>query len=233
MGRPFTNEQDEWLRDHHSPDKTIRSITNEFNLFFNERRTVDVIKVHCRILGLKQKNMQKFSDEEDAWLLRHCREMSYKETTKLFNETFNANRSCGVIKVHCNRELGVGFKNDHGRNGCDIGTEKVRHGFVYVKVSDIRCKKTGAQSTKVNWKPKAQVVWEQHYGKLLPKGYTIVFLDRNHFNLDIKNIYAVDGRVLREMTKRRWFSDDPNLTLAAIKWCELFYKVKDVMRGES
>jgi hypothetical protein len=153
--------------------------------------------------------------------------MDYRETTAKFNERFSEARSPEVVKNHC-LKLGVHFKNDHLWTSEKIGTEKIRNGFVWVKVSDIPCKGTGKTSTSVNWRQKSHIVWEQHYGSLPPEGYMIVFLDRNKQNFDINNLYAVNKRILREMAKNSWWTPDPNFNLAAIKWCELHFALKDI-----
>ena len=75
---------------------------------------------------------------------------------------------------------------------------------------------------------KSHVVWEQHYGSAPPEGHTIVFLNRDTKDCSIENLYAVSPRVLREMSKKKWWSTDRELTLTAIKWCELFYAMKDL-----
>lgn len=227
MGKAFTEEQDAWLRMNHAPSKIIRQLTEEFNWFWGDSRSVDTMKHHCKRLGLQQER-RNFTAEQDAWLRENSRFMDYKETTERFNEMFSTSRTPGTIKVHCNRDLGIGFKNDHLWTGDAIGAEKIRNGYVWVKVSDIPCKHTGKLSADINWRQKSHIVWEQHHGSLPPEGYTIVFLDRNKQNCDIENLYAVSNKVLREMSKKSWWSENPELTLAAIKWCELFYTLKEV-----
>ena len=228
MGKPFTAEQDDWLRRNHSPEKLIRELTAEFNVAFGEDRSVDTMKHHCRNLLLPRSN-RFFSEEEDLWLSEHSRDGSYLEVAAEFNRIFGQERTPNVIKVHCNRELHVGFKNRKYSNVYPIGTEVVRHGFVWVKVSNIRCEKSGKlTSGVVNWRQKSHVVWEQHYGSAPPEGYTIVFLNRDTKDCSIENLYAVSPRVLREMSKKKWWSTDRELTLAAIRWCELFYAMKDL-----
>ena len=228
MGKLFTSEQDDWLRRNHSPEKLIRELTAGFNDAFGEDRSVDSIKHHCRKLML-QRNNRSFSEDEDRWLSEHSKDGSYLEVAAAFNRIFGKNRTPQVIKVHCNRELHVGFKNRKFVNVCPIGTEVVRHGFVWVKLSDIPCKKgLKLQSGVVNWRQKSHVVWEQHYGSAPPEGYTIVFLNRDTRDCSIENLYAVSPRVLREMSKKKWWSTDRALTLTAIKWCELFYAMKDL-----
>ena len=227
MNKPFTAAQDEWLRKHHSPDRIMRDLTAEYNAFWGENRSVDVMKHHCRRIGLQQER-RNFTPEQDAWLTERSGRLSIKDMTAQFNREFGTHRSEPVIKVHCNRELHIRFLNSHFQAGDPIGTEVVRSGgYVWVKVSD-RIPQQGEQSGWINWKPKAHVVWEQHYGSMPPKGYTIVFLDRDKQNTDISNLYAVSGKVNREMSKKKWWNTNPELTLAAIKWCELFYTIKEV-----
>ena len=225
MGKAFTAEQDEWLRKHHSPKRIIREFTDEYNAFWGENRSIDTMKHHCKNLGLIQRKNQRFTPEQDAWLIERQRRYSIHDLTELFNQTFDIDRSEQVIKVHCNRELGIRFRNDKSQEGMPIGSETIRGGFLWVKVSNTA---KGANASWVNWRQKSHIVWEQHYGSLPPDGYTIVFLDRNKQNCNIKNLYAVSGKVLREMSKKSWWNDSPELTLAAIKWCELHFALKEV-----
>lgn len=227
MGKPFTAEQDAWLRTHHAPDKIIRQLTEEYNIFWGESRSVGTIKFHCKKMGLLQSYGQPFTAQQDAWLQENSRFMDYKETAEQFNEIFSASRSPEVIKNRCVK-LGVRFKNDHRWTSAPIGTEKIRNGFVWVKISDIPCKGTGKTSASVNWRQKSHIVWEQHYGSMPPDDCTIVFLDRNKQNFDISNLYAVKNKILREMAKNSWWKSAPAFTLAAIKWCELHFALKEV-----
>ena len=227
MGKPFTAEQDDWLRRNHSTKKLIRELTAEFNAAFGEDRSADTMKHRCRKLML-QRNNRFFSEEEDRWLSEHSRDGSYLEVAAEFNRVFGQTRTPGVIKVHCNRALHAGFKNQKYSNSFPIGTEVIRCGFVWVKVSNIHCEKSGKlTSSVVNWRQKSHIVWEQHYGSAPPEGYTIVFLNRDTKDCRIENLYAVSPRVMREMSKKKWWSTDRELTLAAIRWCELFYAMKE------
>lgn len=170
---------------------------------------------------------RRFTPEHDAWFRERAGLLSIKDMTEQFNQTFGENRSEGVVKVHCNRELGIRFLGNRRNNfWFPIGTEKIRSGYIWVKVAD-EVPENGEKSAWSNWRQKSHVVWEQHHGTI-PPGHTIVFLDGDHMNTNIENLYAVSGRVLREMSKKSWWSSDPDRTLAAIKWCELFYTIKDV-----
>ena len=81
--KPFSKEQDEWLKKHHYPDVAISIFTSEYNNFWNENRSVDTMKHHCAKLGLKQER-RTFTQEQDEWLLERNRKYSLKDTTLAF-----------------------------------------------------------------------------------------------------------------------------------------------------
>lgn len=226
--KPFTKEQNTWLKEHHSPTKIYRILTEEYNSAFGDTRTVDVIKAHCRTaLGLKQKT-KLFTANMNAWLMEHSGKLTVKQMTEQFNAWFGENRNAGTIKVHCNRDLGIRFSGDGRGYTAPIGAESIRSGYIWVKVSnDIPGE--GERAADINWKPKSHLVWEKHNGTI-PEDYIIVFLNRDKTDCSIENLYAIPPIVNREMSKKKWWNRDPDLTLAAIKWCELFYAAKAVRK---
>ncbi len=221
----FSKEQIEWLRSNHNPEVTIKDLTKAFNQKFNESRSMGVIKHKCHALGLKQSD-KSYTDEQYEWLKQNAPLMTVKETAIQFNMRFGQNRSADSLATICNRDLHLKHLAPRKLSQVPIGTETLRNGYIYVKVADIH----GRGMQYKAWRPKHHIVWEEHYEKI-PEEKTIIFLDKNHLNPSIENLYAVDGRVLREMSKKKWFSENPDLTLAAIKWCELFYVTKDVINS--
>lgn len=171
-----------------------------------------------------------YTAEQDVWLRENAPKMSRKKATELFNEVFSESRSEGAIKVRCNKILGIGFARVQfgmaNGSALPIGTERVRSGYVWVKVQGEK-PNGGKAAGYANWKQKAQIVYEKTYGEI-PKGHLVVFLNRNTLDCRPENLYAVSPQVNREMSKKSWWSKDPELTLTAIKWCELFYAIKDL-----
>ena len=170
-----------------------------------------------------------YTAEQDEWLRENAPGLSRKAATELFNSTFGEHRSEGSLKVHCNKILGVGFANVKAgmANGSalPIGTERVRCGYVWVKVKGDK-PEDGKKAGYANWRQKAQIVYETANGPI-PKGYLVVYLNRDTMDCRPENLYAISPQVNREMGKKQWWNENPELTLAAIKWCELFYTLKE------
>lgn len=70
------------------------------------------------------------------------------------------------------------------------------------------------------------MVWEETYGPI-PKGYLIVNLDMDKLNLSIENLYCIPRKMALLMSKNKWWSKDTVITLTAIKYCELWYALKE------
>ena len=65
-----------------------------------------------------------------------------------------------------------------------------------------------------------------NYGPV-PDGKMICFLDCNKENLDIDNLYCIDRRVSVRLAQNGWWSTNPDITLAGIKYAELKEALKD------
>lgn len=170
---------------------------------------------------------RKFTAEQDAWLLENAPHLSRKETTRRFNELFNDNRTEDVLRVHCNRELGIKrtkatiTNSKHTR--CDvkpIGSEVTHNGFTFVKVTD---KHLG--NFYDNWELKQRVLWKQRHGDI-PPNHMIVFLNRDHTDFSEENLFCVSSAINAIMVRNGWYSTDRDITLTAIKWCELHFAIK-------
>ena len=177
-----------------------------------------------------------WSEEEDEWLRLNIDNYTYPELTALFNKKFGHNLKS--VSDHAIKTLGLHKKRNSGcmKKGrkifvrtVPIGHESVRaNGEVYVKVSDKYIPgRTPTISQNPNYRRKKDLIWEKHYGEI-PDGCLIVNLDMDKSNTCIKNLYCIPRNIGLMMGKNKWWSDDPNITLAAIKWCELYYKLKEM-----
>ena len=170
---------------------------------------------------------RRFSADEDAWLLENAPHLSRKETTRLFNELFDENRTEEVLKVHCNRELGIKRTKETRANSqhtrCDtkpIGSETIYNGFTFVKVTD-----ENLGNFYDNWELKQRVLWKQWHGEIPPK-HQIIFLNRDRTDFSEENLFCISSAINAIMIKNGWYSTDREITLTAIKWCELHFALK-------
>ena len=77
-----------------------------------------------------------------------------------------------------------------------------------------------------DWVPLQKKIYEDAHGKIKP-GQMICFLDCNHQNFDIDNLYCIDRRIAIRMAQNGWWSSNRDITLAGIKCIELQIALKN------
>ena len=186
--------------------------------------------------------VSKYTTEENAWIKEHLDDGTYTELAGMFFEKFNRAVSASGLRKQVNR-LGLTGKKHNSSHavvgGClretyPIGAEYTNaDGIVWIKVADNRGvynkKMPGGYSDGGNWRKKAYHNWEQAYGSI-PEGKRLVYLDSNKSNCDVSNLYFTDVRIQGQLAMRKWQFTDRELTLAAIKWLELFYVLKELKK---
>ena len=231
--KPFTDEQSKWLIDHYWDYKYVRLLKDEFNKVYGENRTTDTIKHKCRRLGLSRGRL--FSEEQDKWIADNINLYSRKELTKAFNDKFSQNRTEDVLKVHCNRELGLKFSDNKerlsdlqsNRQKEPIGTIKIfsqgEKKRAYIKVRDEK------HAGFSNYKSYAVHLFEQSNGKL-QDDYCVIFLDGDTMNVALENLYAVSKKAHRlySLMSRyiKGITEDTELKKTALMYCELVTSAK-------
>ena len=158
-------------------------------------------------------NHHHFTKEEKEFIksiFNNC--SSYNDLTTKFNEKFGLNlKSYSLSDLCCKR----------------MKLKRNKNGYIWIKVNDIHFEgKIDNKKYKINWMPKHKYIYEQHYGKI-PEGYFIIFLDNNQMNFDISNLYCVNRKIHAIMSKNKWYTNNKENTLTAIKWCELYYVLKN------
>lgn len=177
--------------------------------------------------------MYFYSEEEEKWLKENVSNfINSVELTKVFNEQFKSNRSAATIKSKIHRLLpehkyghSGGKKKGFGSSvtASPIGTESWKGGYLYVKCADNPLPKnfTTADLRK-NWVAKHRMLWQKAHGAI-PRGGIIIFLDGDRSNFSLDNLYCTNKKTTTAMIRNKWFSENPDITLTAIKWCELHY----------
>lgn len=200
-----------------------------------------------------------YSDEQVEFLKTNAPLMSRKELTERFNEKFGTDKSVRAIKSYCNARgyhspfdgrfkegnvswqtglRGDEFKSHYteetfkrmtqqmieGRKTKKIGDEIIKDGKPYVIVST-----DYSLPHDKRRQPKSRVVWERLHGEI-PKDHCIICLDGNPMNCEPSNLYCMPIQFRTVLAKNQWWFGNAELTLAAIKWCELFYALKGLQQ---
>ena len=188
--------------------------------------------------------LHKWSEEEKDYLKEITPGRHYKEIVELMNEKFNYEFNCGQIKAAIARhKLNTGLtghfpkgnipfnkgtkglmkankssykKGNIPKNYKSIGTERItKDGYTEIKVKDPNV-----------WKLKQRLIYEEHYGEI-PKGYVVMFLDRDKSNFDINNLILISRNQLRTLNQNDLIKDDPELTKSGIILADLLIKINE------
>lgn len=235
--RSYTIEQDEWLREHYYTTKTFEELTEQFNLRFGTDRTQ--YGIQARVNKHLKLARHHFTEEQEAWLRENYDDVGfYDELTEQFNLYFGTNRTVTQVREKCNK--GLGLKGKPGRSSykykdkrqLPVGTIRKTQTATYIKVSETPSKAFGSKIhtrgyQEPYWLPLQKKLYQDAYGPI-ESGKMVCFLDSNSDNFELDNLYCIDRRISAILSKNNWWSSDKDLTLAAIKWCELHYAVKNL-----
>lgn len=173
----------------------------------------------------------RFTEPQELWLRGNYGKVgSYDELTARFNETFGAERRKDAIREKCTKRLGLkGMPNPtvYGKKAKEelpIGTIRRSQTGTYIKVQHAQSSYSSGYSEPY-WLPLQKKIWQDAHGEL-PKGKMVCFLDGNPQNFDLANLYPIDRSIAAIMAKNKWWTSSRELTLTAIKWCELYYAIK-------
>lgn len=172
-----------------------------------------------------------YTPDQEKWLVENYNKYeTYMLMAVDFNRLFNANRKIESIREKCTKRLGIkgiasqtSYKKGNLQKQCPIGTVRKTAAGNYIKVADSKFTyQTGY--AEPYWLPTQKKVWIDHYGEV-PDGKMVIFLDCNRENLDIKNLYCIDRRISAILANNKWYSNNAEVTMTAIKWCELHYAI--------
>lgn len=199
-----------------------------------------------------------FTEEQLEFIKNNAKGLYNLELTKLVNETFKTDFKVSQVENIKNRfrissgltgrfEKGhiptnkgtkgiynaggnkTSFRKGHiSANNLPIGSESWRKDsgggekFCFVKVQDGHGNK--------NWKPKQVVIYESRYGTI-PKGYKVIFADKDRTNFDIDNLILVSYQELLIMNKKGLISENSSSTKTGHLLSKLIDK-KNKLKGE-
>ena len=189
-------------------------------------------------MATKTKADHRFTEEEKNFLRDNINRFTYPQLADAFNAEFGTSLTHGNISDVCIKRLDLKRNKPHtfpkGKrefNAVPIGTEMFDGATLWLKIDDAYHEGTSvSKGADSNWARKSTWVYEQKHGKIA-EGFLIVHLDMDKFNCSPENLYCVSRKVNFMMAKNGWYKQDSELTLTAIKWCELFYATKNMHLG--
>lgn len=189
---------------------------------------------------MKRANGQhKYTATEDEWLKAHADDGTWQEVTQEFNTLFGTTMKS--VSDHAIKTLGIHKTINRSQcpkgtrintNTLPIGTERFNGQDVYVKIADnindCQNRRMPSKRDDPNWKRKDYIVWESA-GNRLPKDASemLIHLNGNRTDCRIENLYLITRRINFELVKNKWHSENAELTLLAIKYCELVDAIKE------
>lgn len=202
----YLPEWEEFLKAN-APLMSRKELTESFNAKFGTNKSVSGIAQACNARGYNASFDGRFKKGNRPWF----EGMSSEERKSHYTEESLRRATEASIKVTKKLKLGDEFVWD---------------GVPHIVVSV----ETGAP-LKNRLYPKRRYVWEQLHGKI-PNTHCIVCLDRNLMNCDPSNLCCIPKSFKALLSRNNWWSDNAELTLAAIKWCELHFAIKDLKDGD-
>ena len=226
----YTEEKLNWLRENYDNYDTVVELTKKFNEKFSCSKEPYAIGKQCSKLGLKKDF--GYTEEQKQWLIDNYDSYdAVVDLAKEFIDVFGLERNYKSIADYCFRKLGLNKdinKKVVPNKKYKVGDEKFEGGYYYIKVKEYeRTGKFDNKKQKQCWKQKQRVIWENYHNQEIPDDCQIVFLNGDRSDFNIENLYCVKKKYLPYMERNHWFSDNPELTLTAIKLCELIYATQE------
>lgn len=109
------------------------------------------------------------------------------------------------------------FKKGHKpHNYKTVGTERVNSDdYIDVKIADPN-----------KWRAKHLLIWEKENGPI-PKGYAVIFGDKNRRNFDINNLILVSRKQLAILNQHHLIQDNADLTRSAVIVADIYSKINE------
>lgn len=220
----FTKEQKDFLLEM-LKDKTPQEVCDLFYEKFNRQTCVgSLINLKCRY-NKDRKSYSKcnLSEEQKKWLLNKIPYYSPIVIADMFKEKFNQD-----IKVGNIRNLRF-YSNNRGKYQRKIFDMRYRDKIkkpLYNEITDNRGRDYVRVGNK-KYQIKRRYVWEQYYGRKIPKGYEVIFLDNDKTNYDIKNLALIKKGLRIYMLKKKIEPTNRDIIKAASLCFELDKKIRE------
>jgi len=232
---------------------TTYELTEIFNKHFNSELTRSQIKNcmtrHRLTSDIDRKKLsvfhpKKYTEEQVNFIRDNVKGKTTKKIAEIFNIKFELDIKESQIKSFLgNNGLSNGvdckFKNgstpfNKGMKGvCPKGSEKgwFKKGTIppnHREVGSERVTVDGYTEVKVaepnKWKLKQRIIWEEHNGNI-PKGYLVLFGDKNKLNFAPDNLILVSRAQLVTLNKNKLIQNNAELTRTGVIIADLYCKI--------
>ncbi len=195
--------------------------------------------------------MMKYTKTHIAFLKKHGT-MPRKELTDLFNAKFSANQTCSAIKGKCTtlglKCIGDGRfqqgsvptnKGTKGLNGANKTSFKPGNTPQNIKkVGSISKHKDKNGSTYLcikiaepnKWQMLHSYIYEHKHGKI-PKGFCVIFKDKNTFNVSLDNLMLVSRNELVRLNQK-YPTIDKSLKETALQVIKIQHEVIKIKKTD-
>lgn len=161
----------------------------------------------------------RFTTEANEWLKANAYNYTSAEMSEKLYELFGIRAATQTVTWYLNDKLGIHRGNCYVPKGYlpraskPVGTERIdKNRIVMVKVG---------QPDK--WLPKVQTLFDYDPRKCQP-----IYLDGNSLNVTCENVMVVPKKIHARLAKNGWLNSSNEVLKAGIKWCELFYAIKEM-----
>lgn len=221
-GRAYTQVELDFIKAH--ADLRPRQLAELFNKTFGRYAEPKYVAKRLRMMGIEPniRVEHKYNDEQMRWLSDNTPNMSERELAAAFNAKYGGNVSADSLATYVRRFVGAVKTKETVR----ASHSKALRRF---EIGDVSVQRRGGRTTKVimterngkrSWKPYGKYIWEQANGAI-PNGWSVIFLNGDNTDCRLENLYAIGPDVMVLMARNQWFSLNPDVTMTAIKLCEL------------
>lgn len=195
--------------------------------------------------GNRKEKIHIWTKEEKEYLKKIVKGKHYIEIADIMNEKFNYTFTKEQIKGAINRyKLNTGLtgrfkegnipfnkgtkgickansgsfkKGQKAYNHREVGSERINiYGYTEIKVAEPN-----------KWKLKHKFIWEKEYGEI-PKGYVILFADRNKRNCNIENLILISNKQLLIMNRHNLIKNNIELTKIGINISNIYLRLNEI-----
>lgn len=231
-GKYYSATEVAWLLDNQEKHDTYTDLYKDFiNIF--PFRSYRGFRTKCKEIGIRKINCQNYTQKEKKWVEENFHRFRFvkdliAEFYKVFHKKVTRYGIGYMYRTHLGKKLFDQYAISEKEKQLPVGSEiKTGYGTIYVKqmLIPFDVKTQDKRYKYPYWVEKKRMIYESHYGEIPPDSF-VIFLNGNHDDYNIENLYCVNRKIQALMAQNNWYTTDREHTLTAIKCCELMQALK-------